>query len=373
MTESHTDAAQPAPLCRRHSIARGKHQQQIRSTTTAVTATPDINPPARPLPSLSAPPQPAEAAARQPETEESFASEHCLAVVLEDTVLGRSQLKALAPTPRYGAALLAVVLYSVGKTLYSFLTRLFVTQYHYRGLVQLAFAQMLLTLLAAVALQTLGAVSLQPFSLRRGEQLLVPAVGSGVQAVLGLWAEVNAPGGLFSLTQLLLPLACVGCSHALALTRTPSQHCTALLAGWTLVPLLITVLQVSLWAEPLVVLYSALSVLLHSLSLGWLAKVGEQQQCEPDGRASALDLHFTLCVDSSLALGLLCLLLPGGLSELGQGSWHSLLFLGYLLGVLALGALQSLLLSLVALCCSPVAAGVLHTALDLTLPLRSLL
>ncbi|MBN3311303.1 NUD13 protein, partial [Amia calva] len=134
-----------------------------------------------------------------------------------------------------------------------------------------------------------------------------------------------------------------------------------------------TVLQVSLWAEPLVVLYSALSVLLHSLSLGWLAKVGEQQQCEPDGRASALDLHFTLCVDSSLALGLLCLLLPGGLSELGQGSWHSLLFLGYLLGVLALGALQSLLLSLVALCCSPVAAGVLHTALDLTLPLRSLL
>lgn len=114
--------------------------------------------------------------------------------------------------------------------------------------------------------------------------------------------------------------------------------------------------------------YASLSLLLQSVSLTWLAKSGGDE-----GGSSLLDVCFSLTANKSLVLGFLCLLHPDGLRLLSDGSWHSALFLGYLLGLLLLGALQRLLLAVTVLRFSPLAAALLTSGYDLAAPFVSLL
>ncbi|XP_048843910.1 uncharacterized protein si:ch211-248a14.8 [Brienomyrus brachyistius] len=272
-----------------------------------------------------------------------------------------------------GTILLALTLYSLNAWLYKLLTEIFVSQYRFPYAVQLAFAQALLMLAVLSSLCSLGCLPLQPYSLHLGERLLVPAICQGAHAALALWAQANGAAVLHGLAERLLPLACTACSHALALTLPLSSHSIVLLAGAVLTSVSLTVMRASLWIDALICLYAVLSVFLHSLSLCWLAKVGEGEAVRGGRRVSSLDLCFSMTINESLVLGFLCLLHPDGAPALSGGSWQSLLFLAYLLGVLLLGALQHLLLAIAALRCSPVAAALLHTAQGLAEPLTSLL
>ena len=123
------------------------------------------------------------------------------------------------------------------------------------------------------------------------------------------------------------------------------------------------------FVEPLEWVYSPLSVLLHSFSLTWMAKVAEAER----RHASVFDCYFSLVVTRCFVLGFLSLLHPDGPRALGEGNWHSLLFLGYLLAILLLGALQHLLVDMTALYFSPLAAALLYAAHELALPFYSLL
>lgn len=146
------------------------------------------------------------------------------------------------------------------------------------------------------------------------------------------------------------------------------------LCQYTNLPLLPAASQGLPSVEVLECLYAPLALLLHSLSLTWLAKVAENEHRHHiSSHTSPFDLYFTLMVNQSLVLGFLCLLHPEGPRALGEGSWHSLLFMGYLLAILLLGALQHLLVDMAALTYSPLAAALLHTAHRLTRPLYSLL
>lgn len=121
--------------------------------------------------------------------------------------------------------------------------------------------------------------------------------------------------------------------------------------------------------ETLEWIYSPLSVLLHSLSLAWMAKVSEAER----HHVTVFDCLFSLVLTRCLVLGFLCLLHPDGPRALGEGNWHSLLFLGYMLAILLLGALQHLLVDLTALHFSPLAAALLYGARSLALPFYNLL
>lgn len=121
--------------------------------------------------------------------------------------------------------------------------------------------------------------------------------------------------------------------------------------------------------EPLEFVYSPLSLILHSLSLAWLAKVAQTER----SNASTFDLYYTLTVTRTLLLGFLCVLHPDGPKALSQGNWHSLLFWGYMLGMLLLGAVQLLFVDVTALYFSALPAAVLHATRGLVLPLFSLL
>uniref|UniRef100_A0A3B3RCX1 Si:ch211-207n2.7 n=1 Tax=Paramormyrops kingsleyae TaxID=1676925 RepID=A0A3B3RCX1_9TELE len=290
-------------------------------------------------------------------------------------VLQAGKWEAISVVTQTGTILFALTLYSLNTWLYKLLTQIFVSQYRFPYAVQLAFAQALLMLAALSSLCSLGCLPLQPYSLHLGERLLVPAICQGAHAALALWAQANGAAVLHGLVERLLPLACTACSHALALTPSLSARSAVLLATAVLTSVSLTVMQASLWIDALICLYAALSLFLHSLSLCWLAKVGEGEAvCRGGGRrVSSLDLCFSMTINKSLVLGFLCLLHPDGAPALSEGSWQSLLFLAYLLGVLLLGALQHLLLAVAALRCSPVAAALLHTAQGLAEPLTSLL
>lgn len=121
--------------------------------------------------------------------------------------------------------------------------------------------------------------------------------------------------------------------------------------------------------EPLEYFYSPLSLVLHSLSLVWLAKVAQAER----GHVSTFDLYYNLTVTRSILLGLLCVVHPDGPKALGHGSWHSLLFFGYMLGMLLLGAVQLLFVDVTALYFSALPAAVLHATRGLVLPLFNLL
>lgn len=121
--------------------------------------------------------------------------------------------------------------------------------------------------------------------------------------------------------------------------------------------------------EPLEYVYSPLSLVLHSMSLAWLAKVAQTER----SNTSTFDLYYTLTVTRTLLLGFLCVLHPDGPKALSNGNWHSLLFLGYMLGMLLLSAVQLLFVDATALYLSALPAAVLHATRGLVLPLFSLL
>lgn len=129
--------------------------------------------------------------------------------------------------------------------------------------------------------------------------------------------------------------------------------------------------------EPLEYLYAPLALLLHGLSLTWLAKVAEAErhkQAAASSQASVFDIYYAQLVGQSWVLGLLWLLHPDGPRQVwSRSSWHSLLFHGYLLAILLLGMALDLLLGALALTVSPLAAAVLHSAKPLVQPLLSLL
>lgn len=127
--------------------------------------------------------------------------------------------------------------------------------------------------------------------------------------------------------------------------------------------------------EPLEYIYAPLALILHSLSLTWLAKVSEAESCHsPNTKASIVDIYYTQLVNQSWVLGLLWLLHPDTPWQvLSEGSWQSLLFHGYLLAVLLLGVALNFLVCMSALCVSPLSAAVLHSARQVVQPFLQLL
>ncbi|KAI7804548.1 hypothetical protein IRJ41_013733 [Triplophysa rosa] len=277
--------------------------------------------------------------------------------------------KPLVPLLLCIAALVAVILYALADDLHSFVCRIFIPQYHYPYAVPLAFIQVFLNILALLALHGVGLVHLKPFSLRLAERLFVPAVCGSVQCVLALWAEANAHSGLYPLIARFLPLASVSLSHLFALSLPGSIHICCLLTAVTVASVSVTACQGLHTMEPLEYVYSPLSLVLHSLSLVWLAKVVQSER----GHVSTFDLYYTLTVTRCLLLGFLCVVHPDGPKALSHGSWHSLLFFGYMLGMLLLGAAQLFFVDVTALYFSAVPAAVLHATRGLVLPLFKLL
>lgn len=122
-------------------------------------------------------------------------------------------------------------------------------------------------------------------------------------------------------------------------------------------------------------MYAPLAVLLHSLSLTFLAKVleAEHQQLS-DSQTSVCDIYYTQMVTQSCVLGPLWLLHPDGPWKVWRNSsWHSLLFLGYLLALLLLSMVLNLTVAASALRVSPFAAALLHSARQLVRPFFHLL
>ncbi|XP_062863625.1 uncharacterized protein si:ch211-248a14.8 [Trichomycterus rosablanca] len=277
--------------------------------------------------------------------------------------------KALAPSLIYIAALVVVVLYALTDHLHSFLCRLFMSQYHYPYAAPLALMQVVLNLLMLLALHLLGLVRLNPFSWRLAEKLLVPAVCGSVQAVLALWAEASAHSGLYPLAGQLLPLAGLTWTHLLAKSKPGFTHFTCFITAVTVMSVGISAYEGLHAVQPLEYIYSPLSVLLHSLSLTWLSKLGKSKQ----GHTSTFDLYYGLTVIRSVALVLLCALHPDTPRAFTHGSWHSLIFIGFISGTVLSGAAMHFLVDVTALSSSAPAAALLHSARGLALPIFNLL
>ncbi|KAM4607260.1 uncharacterized protein ACJ7VT_015526 [Polymixia lowei] len=272
--------------------------------------------------------------------------------------------------------LVLLVIYGLADKLRNFVADIFIPQYHYPYAVALCFAQVLVSLGILNLLHVLGLVPLRPYSKSLGERLLVPSICDGIQAVLALWAKANNSfTGLFPTVTCLLPLLTEGWSHGLKLEVPYSIHVTVLVAILSGVSLVITASSSVAGTEPLECVYAPLSLILHSLSLTWLAKVFEDERRRlPDAHASIFDVYYAQLVNQSWVLGLLCLLHPDGPRKvLSQGSWHSLLFHGYLLAILLLGVVLNFLLGATALRLSPLAAALLHSGWKLTQPFLKLL
>ncbi|XP_016421895.1 uncharacterized protein LOC107750860 [Sinocyclocheilus rhinocerous] len=277
--------------------------------------------------------------------------------------------KPLVPLLLCIAALVAVIVYALADNLHSFVSRIFIPQYHYPYAVPLAFIQVFLNLLALLALHGVGLIHLKPFSLRLGERLFVPAVCGSIQCILAIWAEACSHSGLYPLVARFLPMVSLSLGHLFALSMPGSIHVSSLLTVLTVASVTVTGCKGLHAIEPLEYIYSPLNLVLHSLSLAWLAKVSQTER----GHASTFDLYYTLTVTRTLLLGFLCVLHPDGPKALMHGNWHSLLFLGYMLGMLLLGAVQLLFVDVTALYFSALPAAMLHATRGLVLPLFSLL
>lgn len=122
-------------------------------------------------------------------------------------------------------------------------------------------------------------------------------------------------------------------------------------------------------------MYAPLALLLQSLSLTWLAKVSEsERRLPPNSQASVFDIYYTQLVNQCWVLGFLWLLHPDSpWHVLSTSSWRSLLFHGYLLAVLLLGMVLNFLVGVSALCVSPLAAALLHSARQVVQPYMQLL
>ncbi|XP_026999519.2 uncharacterized protein si:ch211-248a14.8 [Tachysurus fulvidraco] len=277
--------------------------------------------------------------------------------------------KSLAPLMLYAATLVVVVLYALTDQLHDFVCRIFFPQYHYPYTAPFALIQVLLNILALLGLRCLGLVRLNPFSWRLAERLMVPAVCGAVQYVLALWAQASAHSGLYPLTGRLLPLFSLAFGHLLGVSKPKPAHFTCLLTAITFTSIGITVYDGVYNMELLEYIYSPLSLVLHSLSLAWLSKVAQIER----RNATTSDLYYTLTVTQSVLLLLLCVMHPDTPKAIAHGSWHTLLFLGYMSAVLLLGSVQVFLVGITALKYSPLAAALLHSARGLATPLINLL
>ncbi|XP_067466554.1 uncharacterized protein si:ch211-248a14.8 [Thunnus thynnus] len=281
-------------------------------------------------------------------------------------------LKPLLPI----LCLVVVVIYGLADKLRNFVASIFIPQYHYPYAVALCFAQVLVSLLFLNLLHVLDLVPLKQYSRSLGERLLVPAICNSVHAVLAMWAKASSSyAGLIPLTMPLLPLLTVGLSFALKLASPPSIHISVLFSILSGSSIVITASQGVFGVESLEYMYAPLALILHSLSLTWLAKVAEaERQHSPDAQASIFDIYYTQLVNQSWVLGLLWLLHPDSPWQvLSKGSWHSLLFHGYLHAILLLGMVLNFMVGISALCVSPLAAALLHSARELVQPFTQLL
>ncbi|KAF3841938.1 hypothetical protein F7725_023889 [Dissostichus mawsoni] len=205
------------------------------------------------------------------------------------SLLSNHALKPLVPT----LFLLVLVIYGLGDKLRNFVLGIFVPQYHYPYAVALCLAQV------------------------PGERVLVPSICSSTHAVLSMWAKAGSSyAGLFPLMLPLLPMVTMGFSFSQKLSSSPSMEISVLMSILGGTSFVITASQGLPSVDLLEYMYAPLDLILHSLSLTWLAKL----------------------VNQSWVLGLLWLLHPHSpWHVLTHSSWQSLLFHGYLHAILLLG------------------------------------
>ncbi|TNN69659.1 hypothetical protein EYF80_020149 [Liparis tanakae] len=295
----------------------------------------------------------------------------CCASVLT-TLSSNRVLKALLPT----LCLALVLVYGLADKLRNFVASVFIPQYHFPYAVALCFAQVLVSISALTLLHVLNLVPLRRYSRPLGEKMLVSSICSSIHAVLAMWAKANSSNvGLFPLLLPLLPVATLGFSLSQKLASSPSLHTSApisILGGTSFV---VSASQGLSGVGLLEYMYAPLALILHSLSLTCLAKAFEaERRRPPEAQASVFDLYYTQLVNQSGVLGLLWLLHPQSpWLVLSHSNWQSLLFHGYLLAILLLGTLLDFLVGASALCVSPFAAALLHSARQLVQPLLQLL
>lgn len=271
-------------------------------------------------------------------------------------------MKSLVPT----LCLVVVVIYGLGDKLLNFVANIFIPQYHYPYAVALCFAQVLVSLSFLNLLHVLDVVPLKRYSRPLGERVLVPAICKSFHDVVAMWARANSLyAGLYVLTLPLLPVVTEGLSFYLKLATPQSVHISVLVSTLSGASFVITAVTQGLaGVETLEYLYAPLALVLHSLSLTWLAKVSEAECCRPpDAQASIFDIYYTQLVNQAWVLGHMWLLHPDTPWQvLSRGSWHSLLFSAYLLAILLLGMVLNFTVGVLALCVSPRAAAALHSA-----------
>ncbi|XP_034753228.1 uncharacterized protein si:ch211-248a14.8 isoform X2 [Etheostoma cragini] len=279
-------------------------------------------------------------------------------------------LKRLVPA----LCLVVVVIHGLADKLRNFVVGIFIPQYHYPYAVALCFAQVLISLLVLNLFHVLDLVHLKPYSRSLGERVLVPSICNSIHAVLAMWAKASS-SYLFPLLLPLLPMVTVGFSFYQKLASTPSIHISVLISILGGTSFAITASQGLSGIEPLEYMYAPLALILHSLSLTWLTKVSEAEHRQhQDTQASIFDIYYTQLVNQSWVLGLLWLLHPDSPWQvLSHRSWQSLLFQGYLLAILLLGMVLNFLVGMSALCVSPLAAALLHSARRVVQPFLQLL
>ncbi|XP_042358686.1 uncharacterized protein si:ch211-248a14.8 isoform X2 [Plectropomus leopardus] len=286
-------------------------------------------------------------------------------------LLSNHALKPLVPT----LCLAVVVIYGLADKLRNFVTGIFIPQYHYPYAVALCFAQVLISLLVLNLLHVLGLVPLQHYCRSLGERVLVPSICNSIHAVLTMWAKASSSNaGLFPLVLPLLPIATVAFSFWQKLASPPPPYIAVLVSILGGTSFAITASQGLSGVHALEYMYAPLALILHSLSLTWLTKVSEAERCHSlNAQASIFDIYYTQLVNQSWVLGLLWLLHPNSPWQvLSHSSWQTLLFHGYLLSILLLGMVLNFLVGMSALCVSPLAAALLHSARQLMLPLLQL-
>ncbi|KAK5908679.1 hypothetical protein CgunFtcFv8_016714 [Champsocephalus gunnari] len=252
------------------------------------------------------------------------------------SLLSNHALKPLVPT----LFLLVLVIYGLGDKLRNFVLDIFVPQYHYPYAVALSFAQVLISILFLNLLHVLGLVPLKPYSRSLGERVLVPSICSSTHAVLSMWAKAGSSyAGLFPLMLPLLPMVTMGFSFSQKLSSSPSMEISVLMSILSGTSFVITASQGLPSVDLLEYMYAPLDVILHSLSLTWLAKVSEaERHHSPDAQVSIFDIYYSQLVNQSWLLGLLWLLHPHSPWQvLTHSGWKSLLFHGYLHAILLLG------------------------------------
>ncbi|XP_028280045.1 uncharacterized protein LOC114447787 [Parambassis ranga] len=271
--------------------------------------------------------------------------------------------------------LLLMVIYGLAGKLRNFVAGIFIPQYHYPYPVALCFAQVLVSLFILNLLHVLNVVHLKHYSRPLGERLLLPAICNSLHSVLVMWAKAcSSYTSLFLLTQPLLVPVTASLSFALKLASPPSIHTTVLISILSGTSIVITASRHLSLTDPLENMYAPLALILHSLSLTCLTKVSEAPRHHPDAQVSVFDIYYTQLVNQSWILGLLWLLHPHSPWQVvSQGSWHSLLFYGYLLAILLLGMVLNFLLGMMALCVSPLGAALLHSGKPIMQPFFQLL